>query len=187
MKPSWDIQNQVPLIPVWVHWSPSSHQHLLRLKGRSCVWGKGIKEQQHSKLRACSALVDTHRRSLPRAQMSRGRIITALVIIPKAWSAMTALCLLCRDHVPNRAVTRPWWGLPMFWGRGPAVNSFSLSPGTRRVLFNKPRTTMLKQPVFCSRNQFSFFTITHPREIIICNIYCNHSSTLVRMGSMMLY
>lgn len=46
----WDIlsyPNQVPLIPLWVHWFLSTHQHRLRLKGWTrvcmCVLARGIK------------------------------------------------------------------------------------------------------------------------------------------------
>lgn len=194
-KASWVIQNQVPLIPVWVHWFPSSHQHLQRLKGCSCVWGRGMKEQQQGKHQACSALVGTHWSSLTGTQMkaeaTSSQCLQYDIYNSKfSWSRLRWLCInfaviTCKTGSWHLAVR----DFPYFKVRS-CSKTFVIFYWHKERAFNELWTRMLKQPLFHSWNQFSFFTIsniTHPRYMIMCNIYCIHSSLLVRRKAAMFF
>lgn len=134
-KTPWVIQNQVPLIPVWVHWFLGSHQHLQRLKGCSRVWGRGIKEQQQGKHRACSALVDTLEFTTWCSDESRGHVIIVLMIsvIRNSVELIGGNCVstLLWSSSKQLTDTWPWWGLLHFKVRA-CSKSFVITTGTRR-------------------------------------------------------
>lgn len=131
--------NQVSLIPLWVHWFLSTHQHLLRLKGWTCVcmcvcwWGDKKNNNNNLNMpcfQLCSAL------AVPPTEVSSrdevwGHFVA--VLIPQKieiyWNLrfndnfVTTLLVIDR-RVGAAAAPRPWsaWPILHLWVR--SVNSF---------------------------------------------------------------
>lgn len=84
---------------------------------------------------------------------------------------------LCCDPLPGQTLTPDPHAEEAFL-------IISSSNGARLI---SSATRMPKQSLFCIQSQISFVTSAHPGEIITCNIYCNHGSTLASTRSTGLY
>lgn len=145
-----------------------------------CVRGRGMKEQQRRKLQAHCTLVDTSPKEL------RWKVEIATPPPPRLSanstpaqkpSLMMTWCHLCCDPLPGQTLT------PDPHAQEPFL-IISSSSGAHLI---RSATRTPKQSLFCLQSQISFVTSVHPGEIITCNIYCNHGSTLASTRSTGLY